>query len=181
MTDNQYPTDRTERYGRTERKHLTLTRESIEAIEVYADSHGLFFSVAIETLAMMGLRQQSAETLPRLVSNMLERALNRHFNRFAKLIAYAAISAEETSRKTDILLLQQIWQEARRDPDGFIRNMQVSLDPQIHPDASVRALRDQLRNEAHEEAAERLRKPLAEEERLLQRAADGETTEGGER
>ena len=108
MTDNPYPTDRDERYGRTERKHVTLTREAIEAIEGWADRQGLYFSVAVETLAMMGLGRQSAETLPRLVSNLLERALNRHFNRFAKLIAYAAIAAEETSRKTDVLLLQQI-------------------------------------------------------------------------
>ena len=181
MTDTQYFTDRDERYGRTERKHLTLTREAIEAIEGWADAHDLYFSVAVETLAMIGLGQKSAETLPRLVSNLLERTLNRHFNRFAKLIAYAAIASEESSRKTDVLLLQQIWQEARQDPDNFIRNMHVSLDPGAQPDARVRALRDRLRTEAHEEAAERLRKPLAEEERLLQRAADGERAGGGER
>lgn len=181
MTDNPYPTDRDERYGRTERKHVTLTREAIEAIEAWADREGLYFSVAVETLAMMGLGRQSAETLPRLVSNLLERALNRHFNRFAKLIAYAAIAAEETSRKTDVLLLQQIWQEARQDPEAFIHNMHVSLDPNAQPDARVRALRDRLRAEAHEEAAVRLRKPLAEEERLLQRAADGGAAGGGGR
>jgi hypothetical protein len=181
VTDTQYFTDRDERYGRTERKHVTLTREAIDAIEGWADSHGLYFSVAVETLAMMGLGQQSAETLPRLVNNLLERSLNRHFNRFAKLIAYAAIAAEETSRKTDVLLLQQIWQQARQDPEHFIRNMHVSLDPAAQPDARVRALRDRLRAEAHEEAEARLRKPLAEEERLLSRAADGETAGGGAR
>jgi hypothetical protein len=181
VTDNPYPTDRDERYGRTERKHVTLTHEAIEAIEAWAGRQGLYFSVAVETLAMMGLGRQTAETLPRLVNNQLERALNRHFNRFAKLIAYAAIAAEETSRKTDVLLLQQIWQEARQDPDNFIRNMHVSLDPAAQPDARVRALRDRLRAEAREEAEERLRKPLAEEERLLSRAADGETAGGGAR
>ena len=181
MTDIHYFTDRDERYGRTERKHLTMTREAIDAIERWAESHGLYFSVAVETLAMMGLGHESAETLPRLVSNLLERSLNRHFNRFAKLIAYAAIAAEETSRKTDVLLLQQIWQEARRDPDNFIRNMHVSLDPATQPDARVRALRDRLRAEAHEEAEARLRKPLAEEERLLERTADEQAGAEGER
>lgn len=181
MTDDPYLIERDERYGRTERKHLTLTREAIEAIEEWAGAHGLYFSVAVETLAMMGLGRASAETLPRLVSNLLERSLNRHFNRFAKLIAYAAIAAEETSRKSDILLLQQIWQEARQDPDHFIHNMHVSLDPDARPDAQVRALRDRLRAEAHEEAAARLRKPLAEEERLLGRAAAAGPTEDGER
>jgi uncharacterized membrane-anchored protein YjiN (DUF445 family) len=181
MTDKRHPGDREARYGRTERKNLTLTREAIEAIGAWAGAHGLYFSVAVETLAMIGLGQQSAETLPRLVSNLLERSLNRHFNRFAKLIAYAAIAAEETSRKTDVLLLQQIRHEARQDPDRFIRNMHVSLDPGVQPDARVRALRDQLRTEAREEAIERLRKPLAEEERLLQRAGAGQPDEEGER
>lgn len=178
MTDNPYPIDRDERYGRTERKHVTLTHEAIEAIEAWADREGLYFSVAVETLAMMGLGRGSAETLPRLVGNLLEHTLNRHFNRFAKLISYAAIAAEETSRKSDILLLQQIRQEARQDPEGFIGNMHVSLDPQVQPDARVRALRDRLRAEAHEEAVARLRQPLAEEERLLQRAADGQAAGG---
>ena len=180
MTDNHHPGDREARYGRTERKNLTLTREAIEALQEWADTHGLYFSVAVETLAMIGLGQQSAETLPRLVSNLLERSLNRHFNHFAKLIAYAAIAAEEASRKTDILLLQQIWQEAQHDPDHFLRHMHISLDPEVQPDARVRALRDQLRTEAREEAVERLRKPLAEEERLLQRVGADQADEAGE-
>lgn len=160
---------RSERYGRTQKKTLTLTQEAIEAIESWAEAHDLYFSVAIESLAMMGLGRQSAETLPRLVANLLERTLNRQFNRFAKLLSLAAIAAEEANWKADALLLQHIWREARQDPDGFTGNLAVSMDPADRPAARSRQLRDQLRKEAHEDAVQRLKQPLAANEALLER------------
>ena len=138
MPDNLIQENREDRYGKTERKHVSLMTETIEAVQAYADRHGLYFSVAVESLVLMGLQQAPAETLPRLVNNLLERALNRQFNRFAKLIAYAAIAAEEVNYKTDVLLLQTIWREARLDPERFHVNMAVSLDPNRQPDARAR-------------------------------------------
>lgn len=74
---------RDDRYGKTIRKNLTLTQEAIEAIEAYAERHNLYFSVAVETLAMMSLGRETAETLPRLTANLLERLMLWQFNRFA--------------------------------------------------------------------------------------------------
>jgi len=108
LTDNLIQENRADRYGKTERKNLTLTIETIEVVQAYADRHGLYFSVAIETLALMGLGHTTAESLPRLVASLLERALNRQFNRFAKLLSYAVIAAEKINYKTDVLLLQTI-------------------------------------------------------------------------
>jgi hypothetical protein len=167
---------RSERYGRTQKKTLTLTREAIEAIEAWSEAHDLYFSVAIETLAMVGLGRRSVETLPRLVTNLLERTLNRQFNRFAKLLSLAAIAAEEANWKADALLLQHIWREARQDPEGFMDNMTVSVDPADRPAAQTRRLRDQLRKDAHEEAVQRLKQPLAANDVLLER--DGEEPDG---
>lgn len=169
---NAHAETRSERYGRTQKKTLTLTREAIEAIEAWAEAHDLYFSVAIESLAMMGLGRKSAETLPRLVTNLLERTLNRQFNRFAKLLSLAAMAAEEANWKADALLLQHIWREARQDPEGFMGNMTVSVDPGDRPAAQTRRLRDQLRRDAHEEAVQRLKQPLAVNDALLER--DGE-------
>jgi hypothetical protein len=178
--NTQTDTTRQERYGITRKKNISITESAHTQIEEWAGENDMYFSVAIETLALLGLGIDDAARLPRLVSSVLEKSLNRHFRRFAKLISYAAIAAEETSRKSDILLLQQIWQQARQDPEHFIRNMQVSLERSIQPDARVRALRDQLSAEAHEEAVKRLRQPLAEEARLLQREADGSAGGGDE-
>lgn len=161
--------NREDRYGKTERKHLTLTTEAVAAVQAYADRHGLYFSVAMETLALMGLGQKTAETLPRLVTNLLERAFRRQFNRFAKLLSLTAIAAEEVNYKTDVLLLQTIWREARLDPDNFVARMQVSTDPQAQPDALTRQVRAELSAAAHESAVARLKKPLRENDLLVEK------------
>ena len=63
--------DRQARYGRTERKTLTLTTEAIEAIQAYANTHNLYFSVAVESLSLMGLGKEAADSYPRVLSNMV--------------------------------------------------------------------------------------------------------------
>ena len=140
MTD--FSTRRQERYGKTEDKHLTLTHETITAVQAYAKEHGLYFSVAMETLALMGLGNTTAESLPRLISNLLERTITWQFNRFAKLLTLSVLTAEELNYKTDALLLQTIWREARQDPDNFADNLLVSTDPHAQPDACARQMRD---------------------------------------
>lgn len=168
MTDKVISADREERYGKTARKHVSLTAVAVDSIQAYADRHGLYFSVAVESLVMLGLQQAPAETLPRLVNNLLEKALNRQFNRFAKLIAYAAISAEEVNYKVDVLLLQTIWREARADAAEFVENMQVSTDPDVQPDYTARQIRDKLCADAHETAVAHLKKPMTQISALWQ-------------
>jgi hypothetical protein len=170
---------REDRYGKTGRKQLTLTKSGREQIEAWAEANGLNFSVAIETLALIGLGQTSAETLPRLVANLLERALNRQFNRLARLLAVAAISAEEANYKSDVLLLQTIWREARQDPENFLEKMQVSADPTAQPDALARQIRDELRLEAQQTAVTRLKKPLGDDNLPWEIETDVETADDG--
>ncbi len=160
MTDIPINESREDRYGKTDRKHISLTEEAADLIQAYADRHALFFSVAIETLALMGLGHTTADSLPRLVTNLLERTLSRQFNRFAKLLALTAVTAEEINHKTDVLLLQTIWREARVDPDNFIENMWVSDDPYEQPDGQVRQIRNEVRADAHTRALSRLKEPL---------------------
>lgn len=174
MKDRPIHESRQARYGKTEKKTVTLTHEAIDSIQAYADRHGLYFSVAIESLALLGLGQATAETLPRLVANLLERTLNWQFNRFAKLLAQAVIAAEEVNYKAGVLLLQTIWREARLDPHHFIENMQVSTNPQAKPDALARQIRDEICTSAHDEAISRLKKPLAENGILLPKEAADE-------
>ena len=174
MTDIPIQENREDRYGKTERKNLTLTSEVIEAVQAYADRHGLYFSVAIETLTLMGLGKTTAESFPRLVANLLERTFKRQFNRFAKLIATAAISAEEINHKADVLLLQMIRREAEMDADNFIAKMQVSTDPQNQPDRRIRRIRDSICEDAHDAAVTHLKKPMGHIGPLWRVEADDE-------
>ncbi len=162
MIDIPIHESREKRYGKTQRKHISLTLPAIEAVQAYADRHKLNFSVATETLALMGLGNATAESLPRMTAATIERVFNKQFNRFAKLLTYAAIASEEANYKSDLLLLQAVWREAQRDPKNFIANMQVSPEPHVQPDASVREIRDEIGIEAHDHAIVRLREPLRE-------------------
>jgi len=159
---NQIPIQKSRetRYGKTERKNVTLTVAAVEAVQAYADRHGLYFSVALETLALMGLGQGTADSLPRLISAMLERIVRQQFNRFAKLLSLAAISAGEASYKADVLLLQTIWREARQDPEHFVQALQVRSDPDSQPDSLARQIRDEVSVQAHQEAVVRLKQPM---------------------
>lgn len=167
MTDIPIHESRQDRYGKTEKKTLTLTNEAIDSIQAYADRHGLYFSVAIESLALMGLGQATAETLPRLVANLLERTLNWQFNRFARLLSQAVIAAEEVNYKSDVLVMQTIWREARLDPNNFIQKLQVSYDPDDQPDAKARMVKNEICADAHAAAVARLKEKLGEKDLLL--------------
>jgi hypothetical protein len=78
------------------------------------------------------------------------------------LLSLAAITAEEVNYKTNVLLLQTIWREARLDPDNFIENMQVSADPDQQPAALARQIRNEIGADAHDKAVARLREPVEE-------------------
>jgi hypothetical protein len=148
---------RDDRYGKTIRKNLTLTQEAIEAIEAYADRHNLYFSVAVETLAMMALGRETAETLPRLTANLLERLMLWQFNRFATLMAETIAVTEAVNFKTDFLIMQTLWREARLDPQGFTEKMLVSCQPDIEPDNQVRRLHEELKETAQQAGWARLK------------------------
>ena len=155
-------TGRNRRLSATRPKCITLTEPWRERIQAYADEHELYFSVAIETLALMSLGHTTADSLPRLVTNLLERALNRQFNRFAKLLSWTVITVGEINYKADVLLLQTIWREARLDEENFISNLQVSTDPHEQPAALARQVRDGIRRDARKEALARLQQKLSE-------------------
>jgi len=160
MRDSRIQEKREARYGKTGRKHITLTSGAIDEIQAYADRHKLYFSVAIESLALMGLGHDKAESLPRLVANLLERVITQQFNRFATLLSKIMISAEETNHKTSVLLLQLIWDEARQDPKNFADNLFVSKNLADQPDGQVRQLRDNICNNAHAQAVAYLKKTM---------------------
>ena len=179
VTEIQIDTTRKNRYGVTRRTHVSITQLAHDQIQTWADEKGVNFSVAIESLALIGLGQETAETLPLLVTNMLERILARQFNRFAKLISLAAIAAEEANWKADTMLLQLIRREALADPEKFIQNMVVSTDPKDSVAAQIRRMREEMKAIARDTAVKRLKKPLQDVEILLCQDENGEEVGDG--
>lgn len=162
MTTQTTPVDATrqERYGVTRRKNITITESSHRQIEAWAEENGAYFSVAIETLALIGLGVEDAALLPRLVGNTVERVFQRQFHRLAKLLAVTAIAAAESNLKADALLLQLIRREAAADPDRFVQNMTVSSDPAQRTDARIRQMRDDMKAMIHAQAVAQLKPSL---------------------
>lgn len=170
MNNNDYATTRAERYGATRKKNITITDFAHEQIEAWAEEHGYYFSVAIETLALIGLGNDEAALMPRLVENAVERVFRWQLNRLARILTIAAASATEANIKADTLLLHLIRQEAEEDPEHFAQNMAVSADPNDRLAARIRRMRDDVRAMTRQQSADRLRRPLAEIIELL----DGE-------
>jgi len=88
MSDKQL--SRAARYGKTSRKHVTLTNEAIEVIEVYASCHNMTFRVAIETLAVLGMNGEATQSLSRVLAGMVDSIPSRYLERQANLSAQAA-------------------------------------------------------------------------------------------
>lgn len=180
MTDNQLPTSRKARYGLTRRTHVSITHLAYDQIQAWADEQGISFSAAIESLALMGLGQETAELLPLLIGGLMERLLARQFNRFAKLLSLAVLSAEEANVKVDTLLLNLIRQEAAADPARFVTNMIVSSDPRDLTAVQIRKLRDDMKRKAQAASLKRLKRKLPPEETLITQTetAEGERDSG---
>jgi hypothetical protein len=174
MTDTQITTTRKARYGATRRTHISITHRAYDQIQAWADKQGISFSAAVESLALLGLGQETAELLPLLISSLLERLLSRQFNRFAKLLSLAVLSAEEANVKSDTLLLNLIRQEAAADPAHFVTNMTVSSDRQDVTAVQIRQLRDDMKRNAQEAALKRLKRSLRPAEKLVTRAEPDE-------
>jgi hypothetical protein len=178
----QVDATRQERYGVTRRKNITITESAHRQIEEWAEANGAYFSVAIETLALIGLGVEDAALLPRLVENTVERVFQRQFHRLAKLLGATAIAAAETNLKVDALLLQVIRREAAADPERFVQNMTVSSDPAERLAARIRQMRDDMKAMTHAQAVAQL-KPSLEDVLLLldwEENASGETEGEGD-
>ena len=152
------------RYGKTSRKHVTLTNNTMQAIEMFAAHHELTFSAAIETLAMIGLSGDTAQTLPRLLSELIDKILSRYLNRQANLSAQAVQAAEEANTKIDFLVLQTFWREARQNPEGFEEEMGVSTSDNDQPDRRVRELQHHIKELAQAAGVERLHRHMVDDE-----------------
>lgn len=179
MTNNEPDTTRKERYGVTRRTHISVTHTAYDQIQTWAKEQGINFSAAMESLALIGLGQETAEQLPMLINGLLERLVARQFNRFAKLLSLAVLSSEEANVKVDMVLLNMIRQEAQASPTQFVQNMTVSTDPQNQQAMQIRQLREGMKHHAQDAALKRLKRPLSPQERLITSAADNTEDDDG--
>ena len=158
------------RYGNTRKKNLTLTIAGHDQIDTYAQAHGLTFSAAIETLALIGMEADLSTLLIPLINDSVEKGMQRNFNRMAKLTILAAAESAMAHDLTTMLLLQMVRQEAVRHPEDFEGRIPVSHDKDKPLDSRIRGLYDQMR----QLAKQRQRRLLKQSLRDLLARLDGE-------
>ncbi len=154
--------DTQQRYGRTAKKMITLTQTGREQIQQFADAHGMNFSATIESLALIGMKADLTALLIPLLREVVDKAMQRNFNRIAKLSLIGAAEAAMAHDLATMLLLQLIRQEALANPHDFEEVMQVSHDLADDLDARMRALYNEARQLAHTRQQRILKTPLAD-------------------
>ena len=158
--------DSQKRYGQTRKKMVSLTREGREQIQKFADAHDMSFSAAIETMALIGMKADLTDLLIPLLKEITDKALQRNFNRMAKLGMVAAFESALAHDLIRMILLQLIRQEAIRFPDDFEDRMIVSYDADVALDDRIRALYQDMRESASHRAQRIMRTPVAELSRI---------------
>lgn len=154
--------DSQKRYGQTKKKMVSLTHEGRKQIQKFADAHDMSFSAAIETMALIGMKADLTDLLIPLLKEITDKALQRNFNRMAKLGMIAAFESALVHDLIRMILLQLIRQEAIRFPNDFEDRMVVSYDSDVALDDRIRALYREMRELASRRAQRIMRTPVTE-------------------
>ena len=148
------------RYGKTQRKTVTLTKKGHGQIHAFAQSHQMTFSAAIETLALIGMKADLTTLLVPLLQDVVDKTLQRNFNRLAKLSLLAAAESAMAHDLSTMLLLQVVRLEAVKHPQDFENRLGVSYAPDDTVDARIRAIYDEMRDLARQRQQRVLKRPL---------------------
>ena len=148
------------RYGKTQRKTVTLTKKGHGQIQAFAQAHEMSFSASLETLALIGMKADLTTLLFPLLQEVVDKALQRNFNRLAKLSLLAAAESAMAHDLSTMLLLQIVRQEAVRHPQDFENWLGVSYSPDDSLDARIRAIYDEMRQMARKRQQRVLKQPL---------------------
>jgi hypothetical protein len=154
--------DTQNRYGNTGKKMITLTHEGREQIQQFADAHGMNFSATIESLALIGMQADLTALLIPLLREVVDKAIQRNFNRIAKLSLIGAAEAAMAHDLVSTMLMQLIRLEAYNNPEDFEDRMMVSFEPEDLLDGRIRKLYADARSMAHTRQQRILKTPLAD-------------------
>lgn len=152
------------------KKTMYYTPEGYDAIKAYAEEQGITISSATETLALIALDSDIAMTLLPAVASIITTQMNRAQNRFAKLLATAAIeagAAKHTSHQIYWLLLMQAMDDKVSFDNGRVPTPEAFANQfSVNPDsAEGKALIAQLqRSKARSRyrAVKTLKQPIRE-------------------
>jgi hypothetical protein len=154
--------DSQQRYGHTAKKMITLTHEGRAQIQQFAEAHGMNFSATIESLALIGMKADLTDLLIPLLREVVDKAMQRNFNRIAKLSLLGAAESSMAHDMATMLFLQFIRSEAYAHPADFEERLMVSYEAEDALDARIRQMYGEARKVARARQQRVLKTPLTE-------------------
>lgn len=158
-------------------KNCTFSETTISYIEQYAEKHGMYFSHAVEALALMSLRETRMLGITQVLQTVVQEEIRRQYNRIAKLSAYTAIQAGTAKETAQALYWWVILQELELYTEGLkphdqptIKGLagQFGLSPDaIGSEAAMGLFKSRMGNFRYR-AVKGLRQPASELADLLQ-------------
>lgn len=111
-------------------KKVTLSEEVIGYVSEYAKAVGLSFSKATELLLLRSLEDEKAHEmgLVLLIGQAVRREATFHYNRLAKLIAYAGLEAGMAKEAAHQLLFIKLLETAREVPQVELLDGRLRID-----------------------------------------------------
>lgn len=143
------------------RKNLSITPDTVERIQRFADENDTSFSAAIESFALIGMGEDTTLAFLPILTSQIHRSIASSFNRIAKLAAFAAIEAGQTKE----IVKSSLLQDMRRDSDEHGYEFKNKIDvPKNHVSYQAHS---KVVNRARVVTLGKLRKPIEELEDIL--------------
>lgn len=108
----------------TQKRNVRLTDEGIAAIQAWADEHSLSFSAALETAALLGIKENPTEALAPALMSLVKTTIRGEYERLIRLQLYGIIEAGFASRmasaavrkmEPDLSKFERLRESARAD------------------------------------------------------------------
>jgi hypothetical protein len=146
------------------KKNLSLSETTIEMIGEFSEKEGMTFSRSIEILALMSLEREGQNlALSAYLRDVVRRESAAHYNRFAKLIAHAALEAGAAKEAAQQLYFLELMKLA---DDGDLEDA-IGVDPDSPIGKKVIELHNKHKGRFRWRAVQFLKKPLAELSEIL--------------
>lgn len=154
------------RAAQTHRKTVYLTDHGRDRIQAWADAHGVNFSAACETLALLGCDDERADHIIPALRAVTRQTLAATHDRQTRLLIDLAVDAAAARKMAESVMLQQIRRQALETPNDFEALMHVSRDSRRVLDGRIRtlhaALKAAIAAEAGQQVKARLLRPSAD-------------------
>lgn len=151
-------------------KKVTLSEEVIGYVSEYAKTVGLSFSKATELLLLRSLENEKAHEmgLVLLIGQAVRREATFHYNRLAKLIAYAGLEAGMAKEAAHQLLFIKLLETAREVPQVELLDGRLSVNPDSPTGKQIVSSYKRRQETFRTKAVKTMKKPIPELTEILE-------------